>query len=167
MYQALELIKLVQQDARVYVQRVGFEPPPIEVDQLRLTGKLKDIRDQRLQSNERRQDSLPAVRAALAMFQAASPSSLATDRALPALNAAGQELAGLAVDDPRLLPVLRDLRQLADSVARQAPCSGCEARAIRGLWGALPPAEPRLWLGPAGDSPLARRFAALLGGAGR
>ena len=167
MYQALELIKQVQQDARVYVQRVGFEPPPIEVEKLRLTGKLKDIRDQQVQANDRRQDSLPAVRAALALLQAASLSSHEPDGLLPALTAAGQELAGLAVDDPRLLPVLRDLRQLADSVARRAPCAGCDARAIRGLWGALPPAEPRLLLPPAGDSPLARRFATLLRGAGQ
>ena len=165
MYQALELIKQVQQDARVYVQRVGFEPPPIEVAKLRFTGKLKDIRDQRLQANDQRRDSLPAVRAALALLQGAKPSSLEAGTSLTALTGAGRELAALAVDDPRFLPVLRDLRQLADSVARGAHCAGCEARAIRGLWSALPPAEPRPWSAPAGDSPLARRFATLLRGA--
>lgn len=164
MYHALELIKQVQQDARVYVQRVGFEPPPIEVDRLRLTGKLKDIRDQELQADDRRRDSLPSVRAALALLQA-DPPALNAEGSLNTITAAGQELAALAVDDPRLLPVLRDLRQLADSVARRAPCGGCEARAIRGLWSALPPAEPRLRPAPAGDSPLARRFATLLRGA--
>ena len=166
MYQALELIKQVQQDSRVYVQRVGFEPPPIEVDKLRLTGKLKDIEDRQVDRGERERDSLPGVRAALALLQA--PDSVgSSDELVSALSAAGQELSALAVDDPRLLPVLHDLRQLADSTTRRSYCAGCAERAIQGLWSALPPAEPRLPPWPGDDSPLARRFGALLRGARR
>lgn len=161
MYKALEMIKQVQQDSRVYVQRVGFEPPPIEVDKLRLSGKLKDIADRLVDRGEQERDSLPAVRAALAMLQASGKADSREDL-VGALSAAGQELSRLALEDPRLLPVLRDLRQLADSTARKAPCSDCTIRAIEGLWGALPPAEPRLQPGPGQDSPLARRFSSLL-----
>lgn len=164
MYQALELIKQVQQDARVYVQRVGFEPPPIEVDRLRLTGKLKDIADTRLSHTFAARDTLPATRRALALLSPAAAERLAgknqADRAelATALAAAGQELARIAVDDPALLPLLRDLRQLTDSV----DCLPCRAQVRAGFWRALPPAEPRLETEPAHDSPLARRFGALL-----
>jgi hypothetical protein len=162
MYRALELIKQVQQDARVYVQRVGFEPPPLEIDKLRLSGKLKGIEDRRLSHRETPEDTLPGVREALVLLLAPeqSPAGLGE-----ALAAAGQEVAGLAVDDPRLLPVLRDLRQLTDSVSRGVACAICRERSIRGLWGALPPAEPKSESGWRDDSPVARRFAALLRGA--
>jgi hypothetical protein len=42
-YKALELIKEVQRASRIYVQRMGFEPPPLEPDKKRLTGNLEDI----------------------------------------------------------------------------------------------------------------------------
>ncbi len=157
MYQALELIKQVQQDARVYVQRVGFDPPPIDVGRLRLSGKLKDIADRRLAGGATARDTLPATRRALALLTPAAPGT--GDDSLPqALSAAGQELAVLAVDDATLLPLLRDLRQLADSLR----CLPCQARVRAGLWRALPPAEPRASAEPAHDSPLARRYGALL-----
>lgn len=165
MYQALELIKQVQQDSRVYVQRVGFEPPPIEVDQLRLTGKLKDIEDQSLGGTRVSRDSLPGVRQALALLDpdgATAPRELAA-----ALSRAGQELSRLAIDDPRLLPLLRDIRQLTDSISRGSSCSLCAGRVGAGLWGALPAAEPRLEERPTHDSPLARRFSALVRGGRR
>lgn len=167
MYQALELIKQVQQDARVYVQRVGFEPPPIEVDKLRLTGKLKDIQDREMTREPPEHVTLPAVRLALALLVGPRRASLTPGDLVAALTSAGQEIAELAVDDPRLLPVLRDLRQLADSTSRNAPCVGCADRAVGGLWGALPPAEPRPQATRADDSPLARRFGALLQGVRR
>jgi hypothetical protein len=162
MYQALELIKQVQQDARVYVQRVGFDPPPIEVDRLRLTGKLEDIRDRNLQSRSPHQDSLPAVRAALELLLAVNPPTVNGGRLRAALIAAEEEVTGVVLTDPRLLPVLRALRQLADSLEREAPCPGCAQRAAEGLWSALPRPEPTLGMPPPRESPLARRFATLL-----
>jgi hypothetical protein len=41
-YKALTMIKEIQQESRVYVERVGFEPPPIKVAEKRMTGELKD-----------------------------------------------------------------------------------------------------------------------------
>ncbi len=43
-YRALELIKDVQRASRIYVERMGFEPPPLEPDKRRLTGDLKAIK---------------------------------------------------------------------------------------------------------------------------
>jgi hypothetical protein len=160
-YQALELIKQVQQDSRVYVQRVGFEPPPIEVDRLRLTGKLTGIADQRVTGSPAPRDSLPAVRIALqALGEAPSGAAAATAEML---ESAGRELGALALTDPRLLTGLKDLRQLADSLRRGARCPACATRVERALWRALPPAEPRANDTPTGSSPFGRRFAQLLG----
>jgi len=41
-YEAYEYLKLARQAERVYVKRLGFEPPPVK-ESARLTGELKDI----------------------------------------------------------------------------------------------------------------------------
>ena len=42
-YRALELLKDLQERSRIYVQKVGFETPPLEPERIRLTGDLEDI----------------------------------------------------------------------------------------------------------------------------
>ena len=42
-YNALELLKTVQQKSRVYVKRTNYDPPPIKEDEKRLSGELKDL----------------------------------------------------------------------------------------------------------------------------
>ncbi len=42
-YKALELLKTVQQKSRVYIKRTGYDPPPIKVDEIRLSGKLEQL----------------------------------------------------------------------------------------------------------------------------
>jgi len=42
-YNALRLIKEVKRASRIYVERMGFEPPPIDEEQKRLTGDLDKI----------------------------------------------------------------------------------------------------------------------------
>lgn len=46
-YKALKLIKEVQNHARIYVQRIGFEPPPVK-ETARLSGELKEIENSRV-----------------------------------------------------------------------------------------------------------------------
>lgn len=43
-YRALELIKEVKRASRIYVERMGFEPPPIDEQKKRLTGELDKIK---------------------------------------------------------------------------------------------------------------------------
>lgn len=159
MHQALELIKAIQQDARVYVQRVGFEPPPIEIDRLRLSGKLGGISDKRVTGTTRVRDSLPAVHRALEWLERRSGDSLVT-----VLQAAGNELAEIAIQDPRLLPVLKSVRELIDSTNRGAACDPCVRTVQRGLWAALPEPELRPGLGTLPASGLGRRFSELMRG---
>ena len=42
-YKALELLKTVQQKSRVYIKRTGYDPPPIKVEEIRLSGKLEQL----------------------------------------------------------------------------------------------------------------------------
>ena len=158
-HRALEMIKLVQQDARVYVQRVGFEPGPIEADRIRLTGRLEGVRDQHRAASVARRDSLPATRAVLKMLSQPDSGGAALSRAL---EAAGRELAPLAVADPRMLLGLRDLRRYIGFIADGRPCEDCVVAITRWLWQALPPAEAATPGKVAGRSPVERRFQRLL-----
>ena len=158
-YRALEMLKQVQQDARVYVQRVGFEPPPIEVAKLRLTGSLKDLAALRRADSTATRDTLPAIRAALVAL--ARPGIAGAELAT-LLERAGQELAGLAVEDPAHLGAVRNLRRYTDALQSGAACADCAARVARGFYRALPPAAPTNPPEPRGVSIVGRRFEALL-----
>ncbi|HSJ68269.1 MAG TPA: hypothetical protein VK921_11360 [Anditalea sp.] len=47
---ALEYLKTVQQKSRAYVKKTGFDPPPIRVEEKRLTGEFKDLAGQRVRT---------------------------------------------------------------------------------------------------------------------
>jgi hypothetical protein len=49
-YKALKLIKEVKRASRIYVERMGFEPPPIDENKKRLTGNLEKIKAQTVES---------------------------------------------------------------------------------------------------------------------
>ena len=156
---ALELIKAIQQDARVYVQRVGFEPPPIEIDKLRLSGKLAGITDRGIRGSATVSDTLPAIHRAMRLLDAGTKDSLPE-----ALQAAGNELATIAIDDPRLLPVLKATRELIGALSGRQACVGCVERVRRGFWAALPIPDARPGFGALAPSSLGRRYAELMRG---
>lgn len=148
-YRALELLKAVQQSARAYVQRVGFEPPPLEIDRRRLTGKLDDIRSRTVRDSVTAGDPRRATREALMLLQelaleprtSASSGMALADRA--ALAAAEEELARLAVDGGRdLFEALRHVRRLRAALGQGRRCGDCVAAAERALAASLPPPPP-------------------------
>ncbi|MGE5744317.1 MAG: hypothetical protein ACM368_10305, partial [Gemmatimonadota bacterium] len=144
-YRALELLKAAQQATRVYVQRTGFELPPLEPDRKRLTGTLAGIGNVTRQRRDTTLPSLPAVRGALATVQRLLAGEPARPGDVEDMERAGREIAGLALDAPgRHLETLRALRALIGSLERSgaAVCRDCALRAARGLWQALPAAEP-------------------------
>lgn len=143
-YRALDLLKAAQQATRVYVQRTGFELPPLEPDRKRLTGTLSGIGNATRQRSETTAPALPAVRGALTTVQRllAGETTRATDTA--ALERAGKEIARLAIEAPgQHLETLRDLRALIGSLGPGTPlCRDCALRVARGLWRALPTPDP-------------------------
>lgn len=75
-YRALELLKDLQQRSRIYVQKVGFETPPLELEKTRLTGELEDIRAQSRAIETEPLDRMEvAVRSLLADLEGTSPSA--------------------------------------------------------------------------------------------
>jgi hypothetical protein len=168
-YRALELLKAAQEAARVYVLRVGFEPPPLEPDRTRLTGTLTGIGNTSTTRSVSQAAPLASLRTALEIVQRLAQGGRAAAADVAALQGAGRELGGLALAQPgRHLETLRDLRSLlavlTDSGGR--PCRDCLGGLERGLLLALPAADPAADAGRDGAG-LARTYFDLLRNGGR
>lgn len=158
-YRALEYLKQVQQASRVYVQRVGFDPPPIDEANLRLSGVLTGVGSRSRAREATLGDSAPASRRALALLSRETAGVL--DRSTrAALEAAGRELAARAVEGPGpAFEALGHLRALLDAPGAANDAQVSAARMA--LWRAVPPRQqpPSRTDGPV--SPLARRYSQL------
>jgi hypothetical protein len=144
-YRALALLKKAQEAIRAYVQRTGFEPPPLEPDRTRLTGTLSGIGNPTRQRTDSATPDFPAVRSALQTTARLYQGRPSRSDDVATLERAGREIARLAIEQPsRHLETLRALRELIASLAGgdAAVCRACALRATRGLWQALPPALP-------------------------
>ena len=144
-YRALELLKQAQHAARAYVLRVGFEPPPLEPDRKRLTGTLTAIGNPTRSREVAAAASLAAVRAALDVVQRLRTGGRRQPGDAVTLEAAGRQIAQLAINEPGAhLETLRELRVLLNSFGGPPgpTCTDCLGRLEKGLWRALPVADP-------------------------
>jgi hypothetical protein len=144
-YRALELLKDVQQRSRAYVQRVGFEPPPIKVDETRLRGDLAAINDRHAQKQIQKAKAFANIRRALPLLQRLQTSrATRTSTETQILEAAGQEWARHALAEPnRHLQTLKDLRTLITDVDNKRElCRECLLAVQRAFWNILPAADP-------------------------
>ncbi|MDZ4673579.1 MAG: DUF4175 family protein [Gemmatimonadota bacterium] len=161
---ALELLQEIRQDARSYVRRVGFDPPPLEPDRRRLAGDLSRIRIPSASSTSAAALSQPALRAGLTVLQRLREGGVALPGDLTLLEESGQELGRLAVEDPaHLLEPLRALRLAITALPPgSAPCLGCLALAEQGFWRALPEAVALATRSRSRPSALIERYFRLL-----
>ena len=144
-YRALELLKAAQEAARVYVLRVGFEPPPLEPDRTRLTGTLTGIGSSSDARSVAAITTLPALRRAVAVVRRLTRGARASAADVTALESAGRELGGLAIAQPgQHLETLHDLWSLVTALSDSGgrPCNDCLPGLERGLLLALPVADP-------------------------
>lgn len=163
-YRALELLKSVQQASRAYVQRVGFEPPPLEVDRRRLTGNIRGVRSRATADSSVVADDRSATRGALPALRELAAGALASAAHVALLSAAEDELARLAVaGGDRHFEALRRLRILRAAWRDGSRCDGCLAAAEAALLASLPAPPPNTAPGNAGGR-LARRYLEYLGG---
>jgi hypothetical protein len=141
-YRALELLKDVQQRSRAYVQRVGFEPPPIKVDEKRLSGDLAAINNRYAQMQIAETKSFANLRRALPLLQRLQTTPTSAEAQI--LEAAGQELARYAMEQPgRHLQALQDLRTLITDIDNNRKlCRDCVLAVARAFWNILPAADP-------------------------
>lgn len=144
-YRALELLKDVQQQSRAYVQRVGFAPSPIKIDEKRLSGDLAAINDRHAQKQIEETKVFANIRRALPLLERLQTSrKMLTSREIQILEAAGQELARQVMAQPsRHLQALQDLRTLITGVDNKSEfCRECLLSVQRTLWNILPAADP-------------------------
>ncbi|HMJ70698.1 MAG TPA: DUF4175 family protein [Cyclobacteriaceae bacterium] len=159
-YQILKLLKEISQDSRIYVHRMGFDPPPLK-EEKRLTGLLDEINPARIEYKGTNGLKYPAIRAALTDIATAlaNDSVGMTDQQRTNLHAAGDELAGLALKSPgSYLGQLSDLKLIAEN---KAPAN--EVRAMleeiqKALWAVVPNEAPSPTQRGSGAHPLDVKF---------
>lgn len=115
-YKALELIKAIQQKSRVYVERVGFDPPPLKPAEKRLTGELSEITSpKRVLETKDQPVTYPAMREAISLLEKLKHqrNGKLTSGEVRALEKAGAELGNLILEQPgipvRLVNTLREI----------------------------------------------------------
>ena len=162
---ALELLKVVQQSSRSYVQRVGFAPTPLEPARKRLSGKLDGIRNLAVRDTVEAPPRQPAIRAALERAAAVAGGLPGAAADVELLERAAEEIArqpaGGGQDPAAQLDAIRAVRALAAAARSGRPCPGCAAEAARALAGRLDPA-PRSASPRAPAGALARRYLDLI-----
>lgn len=114
-YDALELIQDIKNSARIYVHRIGFDPPPIKQDK-RLSGDRDEVVNFSKQEEFENPDAYASIRKSIKRIEELKRSSInitTNDRQL--FEKAGQELAQVAIDAPGMyLNTLRLLKRFTD-----------------------------------------------------
>ena len=135
-YKALALIQEIKNSARIYVHRIGFDPPPIKED-VRLTGELDEVSGYQKLENLEKPAQYPFMRKAIERLEEIQANRLNSTRLDQEIfEQAGVELAAKAIDEPgNYLKTLQQLKWLSENVKTDFK----EMRAVqRGLLEALP-----------------------------
>jgi hypothetical protein len=114
-YRALRLIQDIKNSARIYVHRIGFDPPPIKEDK-RLSGKIEDVSSYKKSQNLEPEVTFPFMRKSiirLEQLKGGNGTILEKDKLL--FEQAGNELATLAIEIPgKYLGALQQLKWLSE-----------------------------------------------------
>lgn len=114
-YRALHLIQEIKNSARIYVHRIGFDPPPIK-EEKRLSGELKDVASYKKSEDLTPELSFLLIRKSiirLEQLKGGREVIVEKDRIL--FEQAGNELATLAIESPgKYLKALQQLKWLSE-----------------------------------------------------
>jgi len=135
-YRALKLIQEIKNSARIYVHRIGFDPPPIK-EENRLSGDLDEINNVYKEATLRKEDTYAMMRKSIEILEMRiSSEGRVTVLDKEILAKAGEELAEIAISEPGLhLKTLQQLKWLTEEKAQ--PISVLQS-VQRGLSHALP-----------------------------
>lgn len=141
-YKALALIQEIKNSARIYVHRIGFDPPPIR-EEARLSGDISEVTNFQKSETRAKEEKFARLRNGIARLetlkQKAAVSISEADSRL--FEQAGQELAEIAVNEPgKHLETLQALKFLSDS--REIDPALAESLQL-GLLKALPKPEAK------------------------
>lgn len=114
-YKALKLIQEIKNSARIYVHRIGFDPPPIKEDK-RLTGDLEAIENVYVKEDFDLDRPYYFIRQSIAILEQKRQEHQALSADDKQIFAkAGEELAALAIDQPsKYLETLQSLKWLTE-----------------------------------------------------
>ena len=135
-YGALKLIQEIKNSARIYVHRIGFDPPPIK-EESRLTGSIKDIDNYRkTESLELEQPFKSMKEAVMRLEKIIQQQDVFLEVDKEVFLEAGNELARLAIENPgKYLNVLQGIKKIENNTARTI---GNFKSVQKGLLSALP-----------------------------
>jgi hypothetical protein len=97
---ALELLNEIKNHARIYVQRVGFDPPPIKEMDSRLTREVEDPNDQPFASDFSNHSPTHKILILLTKMSNVVVEGPQPNKLTHYFEDAGKELAAIAIDQP-------------------------------------------------------------------
>jgi len=115
-YKALELIQDIKNHARIYVHRIGFDPPPIKEDK-RLTGKALDKAISfRKTESLKKEDELKSIKQSIIRLEELLNTKIVISKKdIELFEKAAIELSGLALEFPgKHLQTLQRLKRLIE-----------------------------------------------------
>jgi hypothetical protein len=142
-YKILNLLREISQDSRIYVHRMGFDPPPLKEDR-RLTGDLEEIGNPRATSMAPGEVQYPAIRKALPAIQSALEQTppVVDDMLKATLEAAANELAAASLQRPGdYLVQLSQIRAIVDDNMNPADITHALEDIQAACWNILPGQE--------------------------
>jgi len=115
-HRALDLLQEIKNSARIYVHRIGYDPPPIK-ENTRLTGEIKDVDNYRKTEDLEKPKNEPNMREAVAVIERLTTEKIMiSDENRTLFGKAGNELAQKAIDEPgKYLATLQQLKWLSES----------------------------------------------------
>ena len=118
-YDALKLIQEIKNSARIYVHRIGFDPPPIK-EESRLTGSIDAIDNFRKTENlELDQPFASMTKTVSRLEELIQQQAVFLEGDKEVFANAGNELAILAIENPgKYLGVLQGLKQIENNTGR-------------------------------------------------
>ncbi|MUP47461.1 tryptophan-rich sensory protein [Gramella sp. BOM4] len=114
-YRSLKLLQEIKNSARIYVHRIGFDPPPIQ-ESTRLTGDLDEVQSFSETTESARSDQLKAIRESVSRLEKIIQNkSELTESDKVLFQKAAEELSSLAIEDPlKYIETLSDLKLIAE-----------------------------------------------------
>jgi hypothetical protein len=143
-YKILNLLKEISQDSRIYVHRMGFDPPPLK-EEKRLTGDLDEIGNPVSAGVAATEQAFPAIKQVLPGIQTALDSKfpLASVKFRNDLEAAAREIAQASLEQPgSYLTQLSQIRIIVDGKMKADEMRLALRDIQEACWKILPGAEP-------------------------
>lgn len=158
-YQALNLLKEISQDSRIYVHRMGFDPPPIK-EEKRLSGDLTELKSKSQQYHVAKEKAFPAIQNALIMMQRVLHKQYfeltTSDKVL--LTKVGQELSIVALQNPKYIEYLSAIKALTENDMTTQEQRKLLLKIQQVCWEILPREQKALSSGTSTLHPLDRQF---------